>query len=43
MARETAYALSLDPLTSAVCTPAEIRQMAGELFEAEEPFLPGYR
>ncbi|MEE9279470.1 MAG: hypothetical protein V3V67_04795 [Myxococcota bacterium] len=36
-------ALLLDPLTAAVCTPAEIRAMARELFEAEREFLPGYR
>jgi alpha-galactosidase len=34
--------LLLDPLTSAVCTPAEIRRMALELFEAEREFLPGF-
>jgi alpha-galactosidase len=37
------HALMLDPLTSAVCTPAQIRDMALELFEAEAAFLPGYR
>lgn len=36
------YALSLDPLTAAVCCPAEIKAMAKELFEAEEAFLPGF-
>ena len=36
-------ALYLDPLTAAVCSPAEIRKMADELFEAEADFLPGYR
>ena len=35
-------ALMLDPLTAAVCCPAEIRQMTAELFEAEKDFLPGY-
>ena len=35
-------ALMLDPLTAAVCCPAEIRQMTGELFEAEKKFLPGF-
>jgi alpha-galactosidase len=40
---ETAIqALMLDPLTAAVCTPAQIRQMAFELFEAEREFLPGF-
>jgi alpha-galactosidase len=37
------HALMLDPLTAAVCTPGEIRQMTMELFEAEKDFLPGYR
>lgn len=36
------YALLLDPLTSAVCSPAEIREMTRRLFEAEERFLPGF-
>lgn len=41
--REAAtHALMLDPLTAAVCSPAEIRAMADELFEAEAAFLPGY-
>jgi alpha-galactosidase len=35
-------ALYLDPLTAAVCSPAEIRDMTLELFEAEAQFLPGY-
>ena len=40
---ETAiHALMLDPLTAAVCTPAQIRQMTLELFEAERDFLPGF-
>ncbi len=37
------YALYLDPLTSAVCTPAQIKAMALEMFAAEKAFLPGYR
>ena len=37
-----AQALMLDPLTAAVCCPAEIRQMTQELFEAEKEFLPGF-
>lgn len=36
------HALLLDPLTAAVCTPAQIKAMACELFEAEQAFLPGY-
>ncbi len=39
---KTVYALMLDPLTAAVCTPAEIKKMALELFAAEADFLPGY-
>ncbi len=35
-------ALMLDPLTAAVCCPAEIKQMTEELFEAEKDFLPGF-
>lgn len=37
------HALMLDPLTAAVCSPAEIRDMTLEMFEAEEKFLKGYR
>jgi alpha-galactosidase len=37
------HALLLDPLTAAVCTPAQIRTMTRELFAAEKKFLPGYR
>jgi alpha-galactosidase len=37
-----AHALMLDPLTAAVCCPAEIKQMTDELFEAEKDFLPGF-
>jgi alpha-galactosidase len=36
-------ALLLDPLTSAVCSPAEIRSMTLEMFEAEKEFLGDYR
>lgn len=35
-------ALMLDPLTAAVCCPAEIQEMAEKLFEAEAEFLPGF-
>jgi alpha-galactosidase len=35
-------ALMLDPLTAAVCCPAEIRKMFAELFEAEREFLQGF-
>lgn len=41
---ETAvHALMLDPLTAAVCTPAQIKAMTLELFAAEKDYLPGYR
>lgn len=36
------WALMLDPLTSAVCCPAEIRELTKRLFEAEAQFLPGF-
>ncbi len=34
------YALMLDPLTAAVCAPAEIRAMFDEMAAAEAPYLP---
>ncbi len=37
------YALMLDPLTAALCTPAQIKAMTLEMFAAEKAFLPGYR
>lgn len=37
------HALLLDPLTAAVCSPAEIREMTGKMFAAEKQFLKGYR
>jgi len=37
-----AQALMLDPLTAAVCCPAEIAEMTDKLFKAEAEFLPGY-
>lgn len=37
------HALLLDPLASAVCSPAEIKKMTLEMFAAEKAFLPGYR
>ena len=37
------YALMLDPLTAAMCSPAEIKQMTLEIFDAEAEFLPGYK
>lgn len=38
-----AYALMLDPLSAAVCSPSEIKQMTHEMFDAEKDFLPGYK
>jgi alpha-galactosidase len=39
--REAAFhALMLDPLTAAVCSPAEIRQMFDEMAQTEAPYLP---
>ncbi len=37
------HALFLDPLTAAVCTPKQIRDMTNEMFNAEKEFLPGYK
>jgi alpha-galactosidase len=37
------HALMLDPLTAAVCSPAEIKEMTLELFAAEKAFLPKYK
>ena len=36
------HALMLDPLTAAVLTPAEIKAMTLDIFDAEADFLPGY-
>jgi alpha-galactosidase len=42
--KELAFrALLLDPLTAAVCSPAEIRSMTLEMFQAEQEFLGDYR
>jgi alpha-galactosidase len=35
-------AVALDPLTSAVCTLAEIREMCAEMLEAQRAWLPGF-
>jgi alpha-galactosidase len=41
--REAAvHALMVDPLTAAVCSLAEIRQMFDEMAEVEAPYLPDY-
>jgi alpha-galactosidase len=36
------HAMMLDPLTSAVLCPSEIKAMAEELFEAEKAYLPAF-
>lgn len=36
-------ALYLDPLTAACCSPAEIKRMTLEMFDAEAQFLPGFK
>ena len=36
------HAVSLDPLSSAVCTLAEIRDMCAEMLEAEREYLPEF-
>jgi len=37
------HALMLDPLSAAICSPAQIRAMTLEMFKAEKEFLPDYR
>lgn len=37
------HAVMLDPLSAAVCSPAEIRDMVVEMFAAEKRLLPSYR
>ena len=37
------WALMMDPLTAAVCSPAEITEMVDRLFKAEAEFLPGFK
>lgn len=36
------HALMFDPLTAAICTPGQIRDMTHEMFDAEAEFLPGF-
>lgn len=36
-------ALTLDPLTAAMCSPGEIKALTLKLFKAESKFLPGYK
>jgi len=37
------HALMLDPLTAAVCSPAEIKNLVLEMFKAQEKWLPDYK
>ncbi len=37
------YALTIDPLTAAVCSLAEIRSMFDELYEAEREYIGDLR
>ncbi len=36
------HAMMLDPLSSAVCSPAEIREMAEELFRLQRNYIPAW-
>jgi alpha-galactosidase len=36
------HAMMVDPLSSAVCSPAEIRAMADDLFAAEKKYVPSW-
>jgi alpha-galactosidase len=36
------HSFLLDPLTAAVCCPAEIKKMFLELVRAEKDYMPGY-
>ncbi len=36
------HTIAMDPLTSAVCTLAEIREMTGEMLEAQRQWLPQF-
>ncbi len=36
------HAMMVDPLSAAVCSPAEIRSMADELFAAEKKYVPSW-
>lgn len=38
-----AYALMLDPLTSAACTPSQIKEMTEKIFVAEKKYLKGFK
>jgi len=36
------HSMMVDPLSAAVCSPGEIRDMAEELFAAEKPYIPAW-
>jgi alpha-galactosidase len=36
------HAMMLDPLTAAVLSPGEIRQMTDEMIEAEKKYIPKF-
>jgi thymidylate synthase ThyX len=36
------HSMMLDPLSAAVCSPGEIREMAEELFAAEKKYIPAW-
>ncbi len=38
-----AYSLMLDPLTSAMCTPAQIKEMTEKLFKVQKKYLKGFK
>ena len=40
--QDAVWALTLDPLSAAVCSPAEIKELTHKLFDAEAQFLPGF-
>lgn len=37
------HALMLDPLTAAICSPSEIKEMTLKMFKAEKQFLKGFK
>jgi len=37
------YATMLDPLTAAVCSPSQIKDMVEKLFREQDQYLPGYK
>ena len=41
--RKAFHAVCMDPLTSAVCSLAEIRQMCDDLFAVNEEYLQGWK